>query len=128
APAQSSLSKGYKRLLGWSPGHKAVVLTVSALLFIGSLIPIALGKVGVVLLPEMEYKYMFAALEMPKGTAPQAVEAEAKRLDEILRSHPDVTNTNVIIGGNMNGEAYSYLAEWFITFRPETDLDRFIEE
>ena len=128
APAQSPLSKGYKRLLGWSLGHKAVVLTVSALLFIGSLIPIALGKVGVVLLPEMEYKYMFAALEMPKGTAPQAVEAEAKRLDEILRSHPDVTNTNVIIGGNMNGEAYSYLAEWFIAFRPETDLDRFIEE
>jgi len=128
APAQSSLSKGYKRLLGWSLGHKGVVLTVSTLLFIGSLVPIAAGKVGVVLLPEMEYKYMFAALEMPKGTAPQAVEAEAKRLDEILRSHPDVTNTNVIIGGTMNGEAYSHLAEWFIAFRPETDLDRFIEE
>ena len=128
APAQSPLSKGYKRLLGWSLGHKAIVLAVSTLLFIGSLIPIAAGKVGVVLLPETDYKYIFAALEMPKGTAPQAVEAEAKRLDEILRSHPDVTNTNVIIGGNMNGEAYGYLAEWFIAFKPGTNLNRFMEE
>lgn len=127
-PAQSSFSKGYRRLLGWSLGHKTVVLAVSTLLFIGSLIPIAAGKVGVVLLPEMDYKYMFATLEMPKGTAPQVVEAEAKRLDEILRGHADVTNTNVIIGGNMNGEAHGHFAEWFIVFRPGTDLDRFIEE
>jgi len=128
APAQSSFSKGYKRLLIWSLGHKAVVLAVSTMLFIGSLIPIVAGKVGVVLLPETDYKYMFATLEMPKGTAPQVVEAEAKRLDEILRSHADVANTNVIIGGDMNGETYSYLAEWFIAFKPGTDLDRFIEE
>jgi len=128
APAQSSLSKGYKRLLRWSLGHKAVVLAVSTLLFVGSLIPIIAGKVGVVLLPEMDYKYMFATLEMPRGTAPQVVEAEAKRLDEILRNHADVANTNVIIGGNMGGEAYSYVAEWFIAFKPGTDLDRFIEE
>lgn len=128
APAESSLSKGYKRLLGWSLRHKAVVLAVSTLLFIGSLIPIIAGKVGVVLMPETDYKYMFATLEMPKGTAPQAVEAEAKRLDEMLRGHADVTNTNVIIGGGINGEAYSYIAEWFIAFKPGTDLDRFIEE
>lgn len=128
APAQSPLSRGYKRLLNWSLEHKAVVLTVSTLLFVGSLFPIAAGKVGVVLMPETDYKYMFAALEMPKGTAPQAVEAEAKRLDEIVRSHADVANTSVIVGGNMDGEAHSHIAEWFIAFQPGTDLDLFIEE
>ncbi|OUM97351.1 MAG: hypothetical protein A9Z00_13090 [Thermobacillus sp. ZCTH02-B1] len=30
--------------------------------------------------------------------------------------------------GLMEGEAYGHLAEWFIAFKPETDLDRFIEE
>lgn len=66
---ESAMSRGYKRVLGWSLGHKTIVIIVAVLLFVGSLVPIFVSKVGVVLLPQTDYKYMFADLTMPKGTA-----------------------------------------------------------
>lgn len=128
-PKESAMSRGYKRVLQWSLGHKTIVLVVSFMLFIGSLVPIFAGKVGVILLPETEYKYMFATLEMPKGTNLAALEAEAGRLDGIIREHKDVENTNVTIGGSFGGgEGAASKADWFIGFDPEADMDAFIDD
>ena len=95
----SAMSNGYKRALSWSLRHKATVIIVALLLFVGSLVPIFAGKVGVVLLPQSDYKYMFANLTMPKGTAIGVVKKEADRLDEIIRNNKDVENTNLTVGG-----------------------------
>ncbi|RKP51343.1 efflux RND transporter permease subunit [Cohnella endophytica] len=124
----SAMSRGYKRVLRWSLGHKAIVIIVAVLLFAGSLVPIFAGKVGVVLLPQSDYKYMFANLTMPKGTAIDAVKKEADRLDAIIRQNKDVENTNVTVGGGMTGGGVTNGAEWFIGLRSEADLDRFTEE
>ncbi|OMF37379.1 hypothetical protein BK133_04795 [Paenibacillus sp. FSL H8-0548] len=128
-PKESSMSRGYKRVLQWSLGHKTIVLVVSFLLFFGSLVPIIAGKVDVILLPESEYKYMFATLEMPKGTSLDTLEVEADRLDAIIREHKDVENTNVTIGGVFGGgmEATNKV-DWFIGFNAEADMDAFIDE
>lgn len=127
-PKESAMSRGYKRVLHWSLGHKAVVLIVAFLLFAGSLVPIFAGKVGVVLLPETEYKYMFATMKMPKGTSLESVKSEANRLDEIIRQHQDVTNTNVTVGGSFGGGGAVNTADWFIGLDSSVDLDQFIDE
>jgi len=125
---ESAMSRGYKKALRWSLGHKTIVLVVSLLLFVGSLVPIFAGKVGVVLLPQSDYKYMFASLTMPKGTTLATVKTEADRLDIVIREHGDVENSNLTVGGGMiSGESVNS-ADWFIGLRSEADLDRFSEE
>jgi len=125
---ESAMSRGYKRALNWSLGHKTIVLVLSMLLFVGSLVPIFAGKVGVVLLPQSDYKYMFASLTMPKGTPMSAVKTEADRVDALLREHPDVENSSLTVGGGIVSGENSNAADWFIGLRSEADLDRFSDE
>ncbi|BBI36771.1 efflux RND transporter permease subunit [Cohnella abietis] len=125
---ESAMSRGYKKVLRWSLGHKAIVIIVALLLFVGSLVPMFAGKVGAVLLPQSDYKYMFANLTMAKGASLDAVKKEAERLDIVIRGHKDVANTNVTIGGGMTSRGQSNGAEWFIGLRPNADLDEFIDE
>ncbi|WP_256759608.1 efflux RND transporter permease subunit [Cohnella sp. WQ 127256] len=124
---ESAMSRGYKRVLHWSLGHKTIVITVSLLLFLGSLVPIFAGKVGVVVLPQTDYKYIFASMTMPKGTALDAVKKEADRLDVIIRGNQDVENSNLTVGGGLVSDV-SNGADWFIGLRSEADLDEFADE
>ncbi|MFC5406680.1 efflux RND transporter permease subunit [Cohnella soli] len=124
----SAVSRGYKKVLRWSLGHKTTVIVLALLLFAGSLVPIFAGKVGVVLLPQSDYKYMFASLTMPKGTSVDAVRKEADRLDAIIRKHPDVENTDVIVGGDITGGGVENGAQWFIGLRSSADLDQFTDD
>ncbi len=125
---ESAMSRGYKKALRWSLGHKTLVISVSLLLFVGSLVPIFAGKVGVVLLPQSDYKYMFATLSMPKGTALQAVKQEAERMDVLIREHLDVENSSLTVGGGLISGDNENQADWFIGLRSEADLDQFAEE
>ncbi|WEK54219.1 MAG: efflux RND transporter permease subunit [Candidatus Cohnella colombiensis] len=125
---ESSISRGYKKALRWSLGHKFIVLFVAFLIFIASFVPIFAGKVGVVLLPQTDYKYMFATLSMPMGTNKESVQAEANRLNTIIEQNAAVENTNVTVGGGMFGGHESNKAEWFIGLKSDTDLDQFVDE
>lgn len=128
-PKESAISRGYKRVLQWSLGHKAIVLVVSFMLFIGSLVPIFAGKVGVILLPQTDYKYIFATLEMPKGSSLAAIESETKRMDEVIRANKDVENTNITVGAQFGGDAGApNIAVWFIGLDSKADLDVFIDD
>lgn len=125
---ESGMSRGYKRVLRWSLGHKAVVLVLAMLLFVGSLVPIFAGAVGVTLLPETEYKYMFATLKMPKGTNLDALQTEADKMDAVIREHQNVQNTSLTLGGSITGGGNSSTAEWFIGLSSDTDLDQFTDD
>ncbi len=125
---ESKMSRGYKRVLNWSLGHKAMVLTLATLLFIGSLVPIFAGAIGVVFLPETDYKYLFAELKLPAGTDVNEVQAAADPVDQVIRGHKAVDNSNLTIGGSMYGDNNTALASWFIGLASDTDLDAFIDE
>lgn len=126
---ESSMSRGYKKILRWSLNHKVIVLVVASLLFVGSLVPIFAGAVGVTFLPETDYKYMFATLEMPKGTDVDTVKVEADKLDAIIREDERVENTTVTIGSSFTGgQERSNVAEWFIGLTSDTNLDDFIDD
>jgi hydrophobic/amphiphilic exporter-1 (mainly G- bacteria), HAE1 family len=125
---ESAMSSGYKRALRWSLGHKAIVLVLAMLLFVASLVPIFAGKVGVTLLPESDYKYIFATFEMPKGTSTELVKAEASKIDAVVRQYPAVKNASLTVGGGITGRGGKNTAEWFIGLANGTDLDQFSEE
>ncbi|KIL36300.1 RND superfamily resistance-nodulation-cell division acriflavin:proton (H+) antiporter [Cohnella kolymensis] len=125
---ESAMSRGYKRVLRWSLGHKAVVLVLAMLLFVGSLVPMFAGAVGVTLLPETDYKYMFATLKMPKGTSLDVLQSEADKMDVVIREHHNVHNTSLTLGGSITGGGDSSTAEWFIGLTSDTDLDQFTDE
>ncbi|WP_123042622.1 efflux RND transporter permease subunit [Cohnella candidum] len=128
AEKESAVSRGYKRVLKWSLGHKATVLILSFLIFVGSLVPIFAGKVGVTLLPESDYKYIFASLKMPKGTSLDSIRAEADKVDAVVRKHTAVENASLTIGGSITGSGDADTAEWFIGLKSDTDLDQFSDE
>ncbi|TJY41728.1 efflux RND transporter permease subunit [Cohnella pontilimi] len=125
---ESAMSRGYKRALRWSLGHKAIVLILAFLLFVASLVPIFAGKVGVTLLPESDYKYIFATFEMPKGASTALVKEEAGKIDAVVREHASVKNASLTVGGGITGSGSSNTAEWFIGLDSGTDLDKFSEE
>jgi hydrophobic/amphiphilic exporter-1 (mainly G- bacteria), HAE1 family len=123
---ESIMGRGYKKALRWSLNHKITVLAVSAVLFVGSL-PL-LQLVGLTFLPETDYKYVFANYQMPKGTELSLVDAEAKKIDEILQASEEVTATNVSVGRNNNGAIITHTAEFFIALTSDTDVDQFLEK
>jgi HAE1 family hydrophobic/amphiphilic exporter-1 len=123
-----ALSRRYKTFLRWSLDHKATVLVAALLLFIGSLAPLFTGAVGVTLLPETNNKYLFAALEMPKGTDAETLRAEAERVDAVLRADDRVTHTNMTVGGSFTGGESAGYVEWFVGLTPDTNLDAFIND
>ncbi|GGG25499.1 efflux RND transporter permease subunit [Paenibacillus abyssi] len=126
--AESVLSRGYKKTLRWSLNHKIIVILTASVLFIGSLVPIFAGAVGVTFLPETDYKYMFANLKMPQGTSLDAIQKEAERLDAVITKDSRVENSNITIGSGMTGSTESNTAEWFLGLSSNTDLDQFIED
>ncbi|MEX1028797.1 MAG: efflux RND transporter permease subunit [Paenibacillaceae bacterium] len=126
---ESSMSRGYKKVLRWSLNHKIAVLLIASLLFVGSLVPIFAGAIGTTFLPESDYKYVFATLTMPKGTDLETVKAEADQLDSLIREHSSVENTQVTLGQSLfGGESGSHIAGWFIGLRSDSNIDDFIDD
>lgn len=123
---ESAAARMYKRVLNWSLNHKAIVLILSAVLFVGTLPLTAL--VGVTFLPETENKFVFASLEMPKGTALTEVDDLAKKIDVELRNHPNVEASQYSVGLDNGGNVQPQYANWFLALKSDTDTKLFADE
>jgi len=130
---ESSLSRGYTKLLNWSLNHKALMLILSFALFLGSL-PLA-AVAGFTFMPEQEKKMLLGTLTMAKGTPIEEVDKLTKELDDKLRQNDLVLMSQVNVG-SPKGEfdpitmtsGQTNKASWFISVKPETDLKAFIKE
>jgi CzcA family heavy metal efflux pump len=78
----SGMDAWYSRLLGWSLGHKKIVLLVAVVLLIGSagLIPL----IGTEFTPQMDQGQFEAVLEMPEGTRMEETGRVAEAVEEII--------------------------------------------
>lgn len=123
---EAAVSRGYKKLLGWSLRHKITVLAACAVLF-GASLPL-LNVVGLTFLPETDYKYVFASYQMPNGTELAVVDEETKKIDDILRSSDSVLSTNVTVGDSENGAVATNVANWFIGLTSDTKISGFMEK
>ncbi|KEO83277.1 efflux RND transporter permease subunit [Tumebacillus flagellatus] len=123
---ESGMSRTYKRVLNWSLNHKATVLILSVLLFVGTL-PLT-QLVGVTFLPETENKFLFASVEMPKGTALSSADELSRKIDTEFRNNPAVETTHVSVG-QANGTAVEpNYVNWFLKLKSDTDTKQFMED
>nr|WP_283809148.1 efflux RND transporter permease subunit [Tumebacillus amylolyticus] len=123
---ESGMARTYKRVLNWSLNHKATVLILSVLLFVGTL-PLT-QLVGVTFMPETENKFLFATVEMPKGTSLSTVDELSRKIDEEFRNNPAVETTHVGVGQQNGQTVEPNYANWFLKLKSDTDTKQLMAD
>lgn len=124
----------YSRTLKWSLNHRLITLGIATTLFLSSfgLMPL----IGTTFMPETNDNSLQITLEMPSGTDILTVQDEAKKIEGVLASNPDVIDYNTIIGSsssmfgsfNVMMGIGSSAASFTVTTGPETDALDIIEQ
>lgn len=130
---ESKLSQMYRKSLEWSLNHKATVLILAMVLFVGSL-PLSM-LAGFTFIPEQKEKYLRMTLVMPKGTDVKTVDDKVRELDQKLRDSGKVILSQATSGspkGEFNpmtmSAGKSNEANWIVSLQPDTDTDAFVKD
>ena len=123
------LMRFYQRLLTRSLNHKAVVLVLAAVLFLGSLG--LLGMVGTRFIPEDQEKFVKISIDVPAGMDPQKVNLQASAIEKILATEKDVQLMQTVVGNTGSANPMAVLSNKsagsiMVKLRDEADLDGFI--
>lgn len=92
----SALYTGYRRLLGWSLHHRAMVVVAGVLIFAASLGAIPLMSLSFI--PVVDQGEFTVNLELAPGSRLQDTDAAARRAEQILQADPDVLQVFGSIG------------------------------
>ncbi|MBI5543429.1 MAG: efflux RND transporter permease subunit [Deltaproteobacteria bacterium] len=95
-----SMEHGYRRVLTWALGHRAVVLvTVLAAMAV----TVGLSRhLQTTFIPPQDSSAIRIDLELPLGTRLEQTEAEALRISEQIRGVPGVVNAFALVGGGVD--------------------------
>ncbi|MBI4497321.1 MAG: efflux RND transporter permease subunit [Chloroflexi bacterium] len=111
--AYDRVTVGYGRLLGWSLGHRRVVVGVGITSLAGSLALVSL--VGVTFFPRTEERQFTMSLELPAGTTLEETDLAVRYLGEVVAAQPEVrhvyTRTGASDGAPERGSVYVRLHE-----------------
>ncbi len=78
----------YGKTLKWSLNHRGAVITIVALLFVGSLLLIP--KIGTEFMPKMDMPMQILKIRLPAGASLEETDAVASRLEDILSKIKEV--------------------------------------
>ncbi len=109
-----NLTDTYTRLLRWSLRHKAIVLSVTTLLFFGSFALVGGGFIGTAFFGNSDRGEFIIQLELPKDATLKETNIAAQKAERILSAKPEVTNLFTTVGrttGLIGGQSTPYLAE-----------------
>lgn len=129
---ESKLAAGYRRSLTWALDHKGLVLAVSTVALVVSLFLIPL--VGTSFLPSDKDKALQVKLDLPPGTALGTTDAQARKLEEKLRTYPEVKQVSTTVGnvrGQLSGDGTvgsTNKVSLFANLDPNTDMDHFLSQ
>ncbi|MCL6597257.1 MAG: efflux RND transporter permease subunit [Alicyclobacillus macrosporangiidus] len=123
--------RAYQRFLNTCLNHKAAVLTVTAVAFVGSVLILPLA--GSTFIPESREKFATIQVEMPFGTPRDATDAKARQVEQVVRSFGDtVQQMNTQVGSDAgqtdsDGSVRSAnTASLFLELKPDTDVPAFV--
>jgi len=117
----------YQRFLGFAIFHKGLILSLVAVLFIGSLLLIPL--VGVELMPAADEGEVRVNVEMAVGTRLELVDQAFRRIEPIVRETvPEIDNTVTFIGGSTWRATGGNTGSMRIALVPVKDRKRSSEE
>ena len=96
------LENFYRRLLGWALLHrwKVVLLTVLAVLSSGFFF----ANIGKAFAPEQDEGRFLVYLRTPLGSSIDYTDSRLRMVEEVLRSHPEVTTEFALIGLGSAGQ------------------------
>jgi HAE1 family hydrophobic/amphiphilic exporter-1 len=107
------ITEGYRKLLTWALNNRWKVVITSLLLFIVSLALPALGLIGGEFMPETDRGEFAVNMDMPLGTSIEETNKATAKLEEYIKSMPEVEQyyTNVgrheVSWGESNRSYYS---------------------
>ncbi|WP_054967209.1 efflux RND transporter permease subunit [Alicyclobacillus ferrooxydans] len=121
----------YQGFLRGALNHKAWVLGITLVLFIGSLA--VLPAAGSTFIPASNEKFATISIQMPVGTPRSSTDAKAKQVENVLHSYGStIDQWNTKVGsdpgqlspsGSVSGENQ---ATMFLELQPNTNVDSFV--
>ncbi len=111
----------YRRLLAWALGHRKSAIIGLVVLFVVSLLSVAL--VGAEFFPSMDQGYITVNVSLPKGTVLEETSRIAYRVEDTLAAVPEMEDVFVVLGsgGAMGGQGNTSSA---IIYGKLVDLDK----
>lgn len=92
------LGNAYKNLLAWALDHRKTVVGVSFGLLFLSLALVPLGLIGTEFMPESDRGEFAINMDMPLGTSIDRTDAATRKVEEIIKHHPEVTQCYTVVG------------------------------
>ncbi|QCR21249.1 efflux RND transporter permease subunit [Pontibacter sp. SGAir0037] len=96
------MDRGYKNILGWSLTHKALVVVLAVVLFVGSLLLVP--RIGTEFMPQADNARLMITLELPTGRSPQSALPTIEKVEAIFKEHvPELEIISSGIGSSTQG-------------------------
>ncbi|MFH1894153.1 MAG: efflux RND transporter permease subunit [Candidatus Zixiibacteriota bacterium] len=92
-----AINRRYSGILKWALGHRVITLLVATVAFIGGIMLYPL--IGFEFMPQSDQSQAFVAIETAPGTRLEVSEEIVGKLEQIIRSHAEVTDVFSVIGG-----------------------------
>jgi len=86
----------YRKVLAWALGHRKTAITGLVVLFVVSLVSVAL--VGAEFFPSMDQGYITVNVRLPRGTVLEETERTAYRVEDMVAAVPEMEDVFVVIG------------------------------
>lgn len=100
------LDRNYRRLLGWTLGHKKTSAAIGGGVFV-SIVVLAMF-VEVIFFPNIDSGVFQASLQLAPGTPLSKTDTYAREIESQLREIPDVENIFATVGGSSAPERASF--------------------
>jgi len=103
------LDRTYRTLLNWTLDHRLFTVFVAFVIVGASFY--AAGFIQQSFLPSLDRGVFDVSMKMPPGTALSVTEREAVKVEEIIRSHPHVTDVFTTIGSATEPERAAFFVK-----------------
>lgn len=100
------LDRNYRRVLGWTLGHKTISALIGAVVFL-SIVGLAMF-VQTSFLPSIDNGTFTASLQLAPGTPLAQTDAVARQIESSLKQVPDVQDVFATVGGQGTPEQASF--------------------
>jgi len=91
------LNDKYQKLLGWALRHRVMVVVMSVVIFVGSMM--MAGMLGSSFFPESDNAQFTVVVNASPGTSLEQTSIICERIEDKLRTRPEVTNILTTVGG-----------------------------
>ena len=114
-------ANGYKKVIGWALRHRAAMVALAILSFVGALALPAMGFIGGSFFPVQDVSEFMVNIETPPGSSLSYTTRKTEEIAAIARTKPEVAYTYATVGGRTGAVDEGLL---YVRLIPKADRDR----